>query len=268
MKKIVLGIIVFGMFLACFSFHQLFAQEKISLSAHNAVILFMNGEVKIKKALIGEWKTADVGIALFPGDNVKTGESSWVEIGVGVKQSNVMRVKENTLVEITNFGPMLHYGELRALVEDLSDDDIFEIRTPTSVCGIRGTGWDIITDGIKAIVDVFENNVYFSALSKSGGSAAGKTVKSGKRGVLEDPKKPIKIKDIPLDKIKNWNKWKKDLRKRMALKIKNKVKGTNQQQNTVEGMMKGKSDILERRDDKNIGNRLSIPTPTSTSTIP
>lgn len=149
---------------------------------------------------------------LTKDNSLKTGPNSWAEIDIDGYKSTI-RVKEKTLVEFMHFAPVrisLLNGELRSLVEGLDKGTTFEIKTPTAVCGARGTGWDTKTDGKEVMVDTYEEEVYFQSQNKK----IKGMIKSGKRGILKDPAQPIDIKDIPLDKIRDWNKWKDALLER------------------------------------------------------
>jgi hypothetical protein len=254
-KKILITLIILSFFIASFLSYKAFAEDG------KAVILFIQGEVKIQRQGIEEWRDATKGMFLSNGDKLKTGYGSWSELGLGKNYENAVRIQENTLIELTDLGPVeinLFQGELRALVEKLSKDETFRIRTPMSVCGVRGTGWDTNNDGEKVVVDVYENDVYFSGVSQKGGVIEGSTVNAGKRGMLEDPMKPIVIKDVPADRIEDWNIWKEDFIKRMGIEgsIKGKTEKIEQGQKATEDMTKGKEATFETGDKGIMKDRL------------
>ena len=242
MKKILTGVIFSALLMTFFFPCRAVAKEA------RAVILFMQGEVKIKEAGSAKWIDAKEGMALYQGDGLKTGPYSWAEMGLG---ENFVRIQQESFIEITALSPAdinLLNGELRALVEKLSKDETFKVKTPVSVCGVRGTGWDTGTDGKTAAVDVYENSVYFSPFSGAKGSVLG----AGKRGLLEGPLKPILIKDVPAAKMRGWAKWKKNFIRRMRRK--GLMGGHNQ--NPLKQMFKGKEAIFEQRDQGNVEKRL------------
>jgi hypothetical protein len=178
----------------------------------------MQGDVKVKSAKSDVWISAEKGMVLSKGDNLKTGPDSWAEIGFGKDFANSVKVQEKTHVIFTDLGATkinLIQGELRSLVEKLSKNMVFEIKTPVAVCGVRGTGWDTITDGKTAEADVYEQSVYFAGLGE-GIASEGVILEGGKMGTLSDPEKAIKIEDLPIDKMYDWNKWKKDFIERRA----------------------------------------------------
>jgi len=220
-KKLLTALIIITLFPVALSLNPLLAQEeKLAISTEEATILFLEGSVKVRSLKINRWANAAVDMVLSRGDKLKTGGNSWAEIGFGKDFVNIIRVKENTLVELIDLGPIeigLLKGEIRSLVESLSRDTTFEIRTPTAICGARGTGWDTNTDGKKVIVDAYEDEVYFKRITKKG-VIEEPSVRAGKRGILEDPTKPLKIRNLPISRIKNWDRWKDNFEERKELR--------------------------------------------------
>lgn len=247
--------------------------EKLVIASEKAVILFMEGDVKIKTMGDTSWKIADVGMTLYKGDSLRTGRDSWAEIGIGKNFMNVVRVKEETQIELTELGPItlgLLKGEIRSLVEKLGKETTFEIKTPTAVCGARGTGWDTNTDGRRVIVDAYEDEVYFYAIDRNGEPIMDDPIiEAGNRGVLTDPLQPITIQDIPPDRIKDWNDWKEDYRDRRGIDegadIRTKTEQMESAQDTSDTFTKGKEGILEKGDQSEIDRRTETKSTESSS---
>lgn len=198
-------------------------------SKEGAVVIKVSGKVRIKEKKSRKWKDAEERMFLGSGDTIKTEKDSWAEIGFGEEADNIIKVKESTEVELSDFGPItldLLLGEIRSLVEKLESDSTFEIRTPTSVCGARGTGWDTNTDGKKVTVDAYENDVFFQTIDKRGKVLEESVINAGKRAVLSDIASPISILNVPPEKLNNWKKW-KDLLPSKLKDIKLFLKVTN-----------------------------------------
>ena len=217
MKKILIPLVFISFAAICLSYITDARSQNMPLMAREATILYLQGDVTVQTQRSIKWIDATIGMKLKQGDSLKTGPRSWAEIEVDINYENVVRVREKTLVKIVDLRPVrisLLKGEVRSLVEGLSEGSTFQIETPTAVCGARGTGWDTQTDGTKVIVDAYEDRVYFSTMSK----ISEEIIKEGKRGVLEDPQKAITIRDIPIERIRRWNRWKEDLAKRRSVK--------------------------------------------------
>lgn len=264
---------------AIFLCQTLAQAESVKVKADEAVIIFIEGDVKVKAAEDNMWIDAAVDMVLSQGYNLKTGPDSWAELGFGEKYKNVIKIKESTTVELIELGPVkvsLLKGEIRSLVEKLGRNTTFEIRTPTAVCGARGTGWDTATDGTEVIVDAYENEVYFYPLTEGG---ADPIIKAGKRGILKDPARPITIRNIPIDKIRNWNRWKGDFRGRRSAKrqadrrskgggkgVQSKVQKMQKTQKNLQGIIKGKEKALQSKDQEKIETRSKDTPKTSNGT--
>jgi len=262
MKKfmVLLMVLGFAVYAACPSLAA--AEEKnveLALITEDGIVLDLAGEVTIMKA--EKWMDVEAGLVVSEGDTIKTGEASWAEVGfeIGYGNENVIRIGSSSTVKFTTVIPVqlnLLKGELRSLVQGLSGDTAFEVRTPTAVCGARGTGWDTTTDGTEVIVDAYENEVYFYPLTEG---AVDPIIKAGKRGFMKDPTKPIEIKDLPSGKMNAWNKWKDAMSKRTGIKVgvHGKVKKIKNTQMTLEQAMKDKERMLKPKDKENLEGRLN-----------
>jgi len=202
--------------------HKVYCEEGLAISAQEASILFMEGEVTLNHQGAAGWIDAEVDMILSKGDNLKTGPESWAEIGFGKDFVNVVRVRENTLLELIDLGPVrlgLLKGEVRSLVESLDADTAFEIAAPTAICGARATGWDTNTDGKQVIVDAYEDEVYFYAVDKDGNPVMeDPIIEAVKIGMLIDIARPIIIEDIPLRRIDDWRDWKKYIKDKVRMR--------------------------------------------------
>ncbi|MBU4376558.1 MAG: FecR domain-containing protein [Candidatus Omnitrophica bacterium] len=253
-----------------FPFSNASSQETKGLSQDNGIILFMQGDVKVKSEKSDAWLDAKKGMILLKGDSLKTGPDSWAEIGFGKDFANSVRVQENTHVIFTDLGATkinLIQGELRSLVEKLSKNRIFEIKTAVSVCGVRGTGWDMVTNGKTAEAYVYENIVFFSGLGQ-GLSSESVILDAGKMGILSDPQKAIAIEDLPVEKMYDWQKWKKDFIERRGAGTgpspQDRASSAEEVQAATEaGMEKVKPVISDINDERDIDRRLESETTTN-----
>ncbi|MEE8360459.1 MAG: FecR family protein [Candidatus Omnitrophota bacterium] len=255
MKRILIP--VFICFFIVLPSIAIYAQShKTLFSAKTAIILYKEGDVTVKAQGSARWTDASIDMRLKEGGSLKTGADSWVEIGVVTDYENVMRVAENTLVELTGLDPVkisLLKGEIRSLVEGIGSGSTFEIDTPLAVCGVRGTGWDTQTNGNQVLVDTYEDNVYFAP--KNGPKK--EIIRQGKRGIFKSRGRAIKIKNVSRDRIKSWNEWKESLIARGLIHgdkndIDKKSRKVKDKEKDLEDRMKGK---LQKRDRDSIIKR-------------
>ncbi len=263
MKRVIVASILVFFILAVASSVLCEENQEFVLITDKAVVLDLQGDVDVEIYPSAPWRDVEVGMVLKKDSKLRTAAGSWVEVGfeLGIGNENVIRVQEESFVEFTNIQPVrlgLLRGELRSLVQSLRGNSTYEIKTPTAVCGARGTGWDTSTDGSKVIVDTYEEEVYFYEVAEDGEPIVDPIIKAGKRGILKGPKVPIDITNLPPGKQDDWNKWKDDMSNRTGIKVglKGKVDKMNKTQKTIKDLMKGKEKALERKDIDTIKDRL------------
>ena len=263
-KILTIAVVFFGALFILSPFGAYGLGEEFAIVTDEAVILDLAGDVKTKLGVSGSWIDAQVGMVLHSAGEIKTGPGSWAEIGfeMGIGNENVIRIKENSAVQIAQIKPVslsLMSGQIRSLVQNLPAGSTFEIKTPTAVCGARGTGWDTGTDGSRVTVETFEREVYFYPVSGEGEAVEDPIIGAGKSGLLEGPGVPITIGDLAPGKMDDWNAWKEDMSNRTGIKIgiEGKVDKLDMGGNTIEDMMRGKeSGALENKDRDSIRDRL------------
>ncbi|KJJ84232.1 FecR domain-containing protein [Candidatus Omnitrophus magneticus] len=113
-----------------------------------AKITYLSGQVTIIKNSSSIAQRVSLGDFLTEGDLIQTGKNSRVEITL--ENGNVLTLKENSEITIKKMEMEIktgnydntfesNKGEIKALVEKLGKKSTFKIKTPTAVCGVRGT---------------------------------------------------------------------------------------------------------------------------------
>ncbi|MDB4349492.1 FecR domain-containing protein [Omnitrophica bacterium] len=106
------------------------------------------GPVDIRKSGTQRWRSAEMNEVLGEGDDIKTSEGGGVEIRMD--NGNYVSLQPNTEVKLTRLKQDPKTGEyenileskggkLKAVIEKLEGKSMFKVKTPTAVCGIRGT---------------------------------------------------------------------------------------------------------------------------------
>lgn len=175
----------------------------------------VTGNVEFLAQGAASWETLEKGMRLRSGDSVKTKSKSSATFAFDSRKRNLVTVKQNSHVVLKLAGSEkleLIDGEVFALVKNLPRGSSFEIRTPTAVCGARGTGWGVIASQMETIVRAFENDSYVMGIDESGDIIRKKLI------VLEGFETTIKRFQMPskLTKISdsNYQKW-RDAKKRL-----------------------------------------------------
>ncbi|MBI3314029.1 MAG: FecR domain-containing protein [Candidatus Omnitrophica bacterium] len=116
-------------------------QEK-SLMDHKALIFNVSGETFILRKGDSSWKPMAKDDMISEGDQIKTGKDSFVEISYDEFYLNIARIGANTIAEFRSIEPtdiFISDGGIFNNLEGLTKGSTYEVATPTSVAGVRGT---------------------------------------------------------------------------------------------------------------------------------
>ena len=115
----------------------------------------IQGDVWFRKAGTTEWKGAEKGMMLLEDDEIKTGGNGKAEIlldssgetgKVNVAENSQMRLKtmqkDPTSADKTTLLD-LAMGKVLIKAEKLQRNSSFQVKTPTSICGVRGTLFEV-----------------------------------------------------------------------------------------------------------------------------
>ena len=142
-------------FLYLFIASFLFASNGWADVAGQAKVLEVQGEAKFLRPGTSEWAALEKNMILSEGDSVKTARESQVrlELSGGAKMGEVLvreesqfklatlrhdqaKKTENTLLDV-------EIGNVLVKAEKLDGDSKFEVKTPTSIVGVRGTTFEV-----------------------------------------------------------------------------------------------------------------------------
>jgi len=170
MKKCILLFLSFQLFL-CFS-----------LYAQVAKIIDLKGTVKIKKDLNTRWEKAKVNTYLNKQDQIKTGNWAECTITFDEELKNILTIKENSNVTLEGLKPGKVYlprGRVFSLIDDLAKIEGFQVRTPTAIIGVRGTG-DSVESGIHGTkVKCFQGKVNVGGQDDQGNGTGNQDLTQG-----------------------------------------------------------------------------------------
>lgn len=127
------------------------------------------GKVMVKIAPSTEWVDAVVDQALNPKDAVKTGENAQAMLQFSDKSSIALKPNTEIIVEelvwndtARKAGLNVPIGELRTIIKKVNTPSDFKIKTPTAICGARGTVFYLIVTAAETKVFVTEGAVDFT----------------------------------------------------------------------------------------------------------
>ena len=113
-----------------------------------AAIVSASGKVLIYKKGAEDWRPAGLNEVVLEGDKVQTAENGYAEIRLG--NGNMMILDANTELGFAKLEYNPDTGEyenvfdsdrgnIKAIVEKLGKNSTFRVKTPTALCGVRGT---------------------------------------------------------------------------------------------------------------------------------
>ena len=125
-----------------------------------ATVKNIQGKVEVLKNG-KEWQLAKEGMTLHMNDEIRTWEKSFVELLLDEKgATGRLEVKQNTrmrlnTLEVNKKGEKktlldVAIGRVMVHVQKLKGDSKFEVKTPTSTMGVRGTVFEVIVKDNEA----------------------------------------------------------------------------------------------------------------------
>lgn len=191
----------------------------------SGTVVFVVGDAQLKTA-DGKISSLNVADRIGNGDSIITAKDATVSIQLS--EMGVVRVQPgstlrmSTLVSGSNTEMYLERGEVLAKVSRLKKDEKFNVKTPTSVAGVRGTEFSVrVASGKKDIVAVREGKVAVApkraeaavvdngaagsadvTVVEAGNSAEVSTVSQGAKPAEDVVVRPIsKVETLTIEKV-------------------------------------------------------------------
>lgn len=152
-KGLVLGLLVL------LSSTPLFAEvAEVAKVDRVAEIGTIQGDVWFRKSGTEDWKGAAKGLFLLENDEIKTGENSKAEILLDAKgetgkldlaansQMRIETMKQDPSTSDKTTLLDLALGKVLIKAEKLKGNSSFQVKTPTSICGVRGTIFEVTVE--------------------------------------------------------------------------------------------------------------------------
>ena len=123
-----------------------------------AEISNLEGAVWFRKSGTTEWKGAEKGMMLLQNDEIKTGANAKVEILLDTAgETGKVDLSANSQMRFETMGKDLvtedkttlldlAVGKVLIKAEKLKGNSTFQVKTPTSICGVRGTIFEVTVE--------------------------------------------------------------------------------------------------------------------------
>lgn len=142
-----------------------------SAFAQIAKIINVEGSVKVKKDAESSWQKAKPDTYLDDEAQIKTGSNSQCTLSFDEDLTNILTIKDNSHIRMEDVKKgkvFLPKGRVFSLIEDISKLEDFQIRTPTAVAGVKGTGESVQVTKFGTSVMCFEGEAYVAGIDKDG----------------------------------------------------------------------------------------------------
>ncbi len=142
-----------------------------SYAAGGMQVLYVKGIVNIQQAGEDFWVLASKDMALNENDKIKTGYAAEIGIALDSTKKNIVTLSQNSEIIISDIMKkqvLLSKGKVFALIEGIESASSFQVRTPTAVAGVAGSGMSVETDGENTTVGCFEDRAYVQGINVDG----------------------------------------------------------------------------------------------------
>jgi hypothetical protein len=208
MKKFfILGVLLIALFITSGFIARLQAAE----------ILYIEGNVQAQIAPEKAWKKAEPGMQLNIGDSIKTARRSKADIILDKDQKQSIRVEERTLLILDSTSPGLinkidlSQGKVYANVDKVMAGLSFEVSTPSSVAGVRGTGWSVGSERQRDEVATYEGDVYLKTFNEQKNLLSETTVPAGFKSDVERFQGAGALAEVGAREMERWSGVKSEL---------------------------------------------------------
>lgn len=201
--------------LAFFSANTLIFPEETEEAV--AMISEISGSVSVKDAQEKSFKKAKENQALFEGDEVQTKKGASCELAL--KNDSVARLDENSHLKLTEIKTTskgaktslkLFFGKVLNVVNALTGSDAsYQVETPTTVAGVRGTEFAMEATEDETNVGVFSGKVGVRGFTEAGTMTEEIALTEETETLVKKHKKP----DAPRKLKEKMLKWKQYLAK-------------------------------------------------------
>ncbi|MBI4706945.1 MAG: FecR domain-containing protein [Candidatus Omnitrophica bacterium] len=155
MRRLILSMCIMGLVLGLFSIAL--AEE----SQRTALLSDFKGVVEIKSGQT-DWIPAKMNMVLKQGDVLRTKKDSWAMLQLdGAAQTATVEIKENSQLQLAEILENkaeatqstlldLALGEILIKAKKLhAEKSKFEVKTPTSIVGVRGTTFSVAVEAVE-----------------------------------------------------------------------------------------------------------------------
>jgi hypothetical protein len=131
-----------------------------------AEIIYVEGNVQVQPDGEEEWKKAEKGMKLNMGDSIRTARHSKADVALDETKKNTIRIDSKTMIVLNSSMPGsidrldLSRGRVYSNLENIKAGLDFEVSTPSTVAGVRGSSYSVYTERDEDEVHAYKDDVY------------------------------------------------------------------------------------------------------------
>jgi len=221
-------------------------------------ILYVKGVVNVQQSGEDFWILAKKGMSLGNSDKIKTSFASEVGITLDPTKKNVVTLSQNsemTVSDIKKKQILLSKGKAFALIEGIDSVSLFEVRTPTAIAGVAGSGMSVETDGKNTTVGCFEDRAYVQGINVDGTPMAELIIiDNGFKRVIGRFEMPSDLLILTALDREGWQQFRENLREHLDWLRDKRAEGSRGAAIALDAI----SNMQERSDDLRFDNKENI----------
>lgn len=186
-----------------------------------AEVAYIEGNVQVQPVSEKTWKKAELGMQVNIGDSIRTARRSKVDIILDKARKHSIRVEGNTLLVLNSSYPGainkidLSHGKVFADVEQVMAGFNFEVTTPSSVAGVRGTGYSVDSIQRRDEVAVYKDAAYVQTFDAQRNLIAETNIPEGFKTQIERFEAAGSLTEVTVREMDRWTEVKQDLSQRV-----------------------------------------------------
>ncbi|MCM8824051.1 MAG: FecR family protein [Candidatus Omnitrophica bacterium] len=208
----------------------------------SAEISYIEGNVQVQPSVDKVWKKAEVGMELNIGDSIRTARRSKADVILDKINKHIIRIEEQTLVVLNSTIPGqinkidISNGKIFSDVERLLEGMTFEISTPSSTSGVRGTGYSVESTDRGDTISVFKGEVNLTAFDSQGNPISEITIPEGFKTSLERFEEIQGLVELTDEERDMWNSVKDEFNEQLERIEEGKIEESKTEEQSEENL--------------------------------
>ena len=173
-------------------------------SLHAAEIIYVEGSVQVQGSKEDSWHKAERGTKVDIGDKIRTARNSRADVALDDAKKNTIRIDPKTLVVLNSANPGtidkldLSRGKVYAKVENIKSGLAFEVTTPSSVAGVRGSAYSVYAERDEDEIQALKDTTFVQTYDANGKLITELSVPEGFKTFVERFEGPSALTQVSL----------------------------------------------------------------------